>query len=233
MISIPRHHILIACFPKSGSTYLSRLTSNLPNMKTVSLTSGYGRREQELSIEKLMLYNKNNYVAQHHVRYSTTTKELINIFRIKPVVLVRNIFDVVVSVHDWYNKGNIISPMGFVPEDYSNWNDNKSFNFIVDMIIPWYLNFFCSWNLRKEKLLLTYEDYTENTNECLRKIAEYGNIKCKDSDIDNSIKKASKQNTRKNVGVSGRGEKLPDNIKDKICKMAKYYDNIDFSPIGL
>lgn len=50
--------VLVACMPKSGSTYLSGAIEALPGFIRAHLVPGYGRREQELCIEKLNEYEK-------------------------------------------------------------------------------------------------------------------------------------------------------------------------------
>lgn len=227
-------HILLACFPKSGSSFLRELIKNLPNMTQVALVTGYDRREQELSTDELILHHSKNYVAQHHVRYSVITERLMKNFNLKPVVLVRNIFDVVESLHDHFYREGPVLPMGFLPNNWNDWNRDHLLNFICDMIMPWYFNFYFSWTLRDDKLLVSYEELVKNTHETISKITEYSNIKCNAIEIDNSIKMTTKQqNLRLNIGKTGRGDLLPQYIKDKIRDLSKYYGSENMSVIGL
>jgi len=232
-LSEDKIHILLACFPKSGSSYLRELIHNLPDMEQVNLLPGYDRREQELATDELILNHSKNYVAQHHTRYSQITEILMDNFRLQPVILVRNLFDVVESIHDHFFREGIIMPFNFVPDEILKWEKSEIVNFITDMIIPWYFNFYVSWYHRNNKLLVTYDDVTQNTGDVLQKIIDFTHISCSKKDIDNSIECSSKLNTRLNKGVSGRGEKLSDDVKNKIISMSKYYKKIDFSPIGL
>ena len=116
-----RNHVLIACFPKSGSTYLRTIIANLPNMVPVTLTTGYDRREQELSIEQLIFNHKKNYVASHHTRYSLITQKLMDDFEICPIVLVRNIYDVIISLHDHFFREGTSLPMGNIQNEIKEW----------------------------------------------------------------------------------------------------------------
>ena len=83
-----KNHFLVAAMMKAGGTYLSTVLSLLPNRRKVSLVPFYGRREQELSVIKLIrnMFGS-SYVAHHHLRYSDTTDLLIKSFDLKPVVL--------------------------------------------------------------------------------------------------------------------------------------------------
>ena len=108
---------MLTAFPKSGSTYLTHILKNLPNMRMVQLSLGTDRREQELCNEKLILYHNKNYVSQTHTRYSSVTQQLIDTYTLHPIVLVRNIFDVVVSIYDHFRLESTITPLAFVPDD--------------------------------------------------------------------------------------------------------------------
>jgi len=226
-------HILVSSIPKSGSTWLTKLIENLPDMTLVHLVPSHDRREQELSIDKLEYYDKINYVAHQHTRFSKATKDYLDRFSIKPVIMVRNIFDVVESFYDHFKIFGTPIPMAFVPEDILKWEKIRAFEFIVDMIIPWYFNFYCSWELYDNKLISTYEELSKNTKYVLSKVVEFADIPCTTQDIELSIKKTSKESTRKNIMISGRGQSLPDNIKNKIYKFAKYYPDFDFSLLGI
>ncbi len=228
-----RTHVMVAGFPKSGGTYLVHIIKNLPNMRLVQLSLGTDRREQELSNEKLILYHNKNYVSGNHTRYSSVTQKLIDTYMLHPIVLVRNIFDVVESLYDHFRLESTIIPMAYVPNDISEWDKNKALLFITEMVIPWYFNFYGTWSLCENKLLLTYNDVTKNTFSTISKIVEYSKINCNKNEIDFAIKQASTEFTRKNVGVSGRGNALPEELKEKIRRMASYYPTMDFSPLEI
>src|SRR5215469_14911124 len=93
-------HILIACMPKSASTYLTGLLNEVAGVRQVVITVGHHRREQELCPFECALFHDLNYVAQAHVRYSQATQLIMTRFGIVPVILVRNIEDCVVSMRE-------------------------------------------------------------------------------------------------------------------------------------
>ena len=111
-------------------------------MRLVQLSLGTDRREQELSNEKLILYHNKNYVSGNHTRYSSVTQKLIDTYMLHPIVLVRNIFDVVESLYDHFRLESTVIPMAYVPNDISEWDKNKALLFITEMVIPWYFNFY-------------------------------------------------------------------------------------------
>lgn len=248
--------ILLACMPKSGSTMLATILESMPGMDTAKLVPAYKRREQELcinAIERIQIRSAGRlrrwrneladegtheqapqgYVAQHHVRYSTPTEKILTNYNLKPVVLVRNIFDIVPSVRDHYRNASTDMSMAYVGEEMTNWSDDQLHNFIADMVVPWYFNFYRSWLDRSDKLLVTYEALVRDTPEIVAEVLDYCGVSYREEDVDRAIAASAQKDTRKNKGVTGRGDQLSDKVRAKIAAYADYYPDVDFRPIGL
>ena len=228
-----KRHLLVACMPKSGSTYLTTMLSSLDGFRNVSLVPSYGRREQELDTLALMSSDEYDYSAQHHVRYSEETHNLMYRFGVKPVVLVRNIFDVVFSIRDHVRKESVVGPAGYVFPHMTNWPDEKLEEFIVDICIPWDFNFFLTWQECQNKCLITYEALLADPFVTIDKINKHFLLNLSEKEIGRAIDVANGKPTRKNIGNAGRGEQLNDYCKQRIQLMANYYSGVDFSLIGI
>lgn len=229
------HHVLLACMPKSGSTYLSAILGNLPDFERIALIPGYSRREQELDTALLLLNNRTNYVAQHHVRYSEVTGMWLRDFGISPVVLIRNIFDIVISLKDHVRKESHEASMAYIRPEMADWDDSRLEDFIVRMVIPWYFNFYLSWMDCPEKEVVTYEELTTNPADVLARIGDRFGLGFPVSQIDKAIQYSNQNSglTRLNKGVSGRGKDLSEKARAEIYAMASFYEGVDFSAIGI
>jgi hypothetical protein len=228
------HYLLLACTPKSGSTYLSTILENLPNFKRTSLVSFGGRREQEIEQEKILANAGYNFVAQHHVRFSEATAELIRLHNLKPILLVRDIFDSIVSFRDHIRQESVIFPMAYALPHFTEWSDERLEQFIVDMIVPWYFNFFVGWCDVDGILTLTYEDLNRDPFSVLSRIRSHYGISCQDSEIMAAIELVQRGGgTRKNKAIIGRGLTLSERSREQVQRMACYYDGVDFSPLGI
>lgn len=245
--------IIVACMPKSGSTFLAAMIANLPGMRRVSLVPGHMRREQEICLKRLEeenaktrliteLYRRKElvvpirprgFVAQMHLRYSEPTAEILENYNITPVVLVRNIFDIVMSVRDHFYSTGPHMAMAYCSEAMRKWPEEKMHHFIADMVIPWYINFFMCWRDCPNKLLVTYEGLTSNNENTLRDVAAFAGIRVSKKAIADAIANTDQAKTRKNKATVGRGQELAQSVKDKILHLASHYPNVDFSPIGL
>jgi hypothetical protein len=233
-ISSKHHHLLLACMPKSGSTWLATMLACLPGFRPGILVNGYDRREQELSEVQLLLNRHSNYVAQMHVRYSEPTAQLIRRFSLKPIVLVRNIFDIVPSIRDHWHCESVRGPACYLKNEMTKWSSDRAEEFIVNMGMPWYFNFFLSWTECESKLLLTYEEMSQSPHHVLEKICHYYSIFVTPSQIDDAVLAADVSNaTRRNKAEVGRGATISAAAAQKILEMASYYPGVDFSPIGI
>src|SRR5579872_1434315 len=135
-------HILIACMPKSGSTFLTDVIAELPGLRRVSLAPTSDRREQEIDEYCLQQVDRLGFVAQHHVRYSDWTAEMCRDYGLAPVVLVRSLLDVIVSLRDHMRRESTVWPMFFVEPRHAALDDARMDAMIARLALPWYLNFY-------------------------------------------------------------------------------------------
>lgn len=233
MKAAPRTHILLACMPKSGSTYLSNSIGRLPGFKCTSLVSGAARAEQEINFQVALRKSKYNYISQQHVRYHARTAEAIQTFQLTPVVLVRDIFDCVVSIRDHWRRESVRGPMAYVLDDHLNMDDCDLDNMIVQMVIPWYINFYVSWTRCDDALWLRYEEVVSNPVDAVTRILKQAGHMPDPGAIVEAVGQSTPAKDRKNVGRPGRGASLPEAQKRIIREYRSFYPDIDFSRIGL
>ena len=234
-----KKHIFIVCFPKSGSTFLYRTLEKITKFKIVTPILAAGRTEQE--INKIILidnFNK-NAISQLHVKASDYTVKTLSSFHMQPVVLVRNIFDVVVSLRDHLNKEGLSTPMCYFNSDFKNLSKIEQYNQIIELAVPWYIHFYSSWfdkknNSELKVLWLTYEDMILNKFKTIVKVLEFYNIKHNKESVKEIIENSNKIKSRFNKGIAGRGQTELSEIQQNIIKSyIRFYPSIDFSSIGL
>lgn len=98
-------HLFIACAPKSGSTFLKNVLVRLTRFKDLFTVYAALQNEHELDLPQMVKFGTVNTVTQQHCRATEANIQLMQAFGIKPVILVRNIFDTVVSLLDFYKGG--------------------------------------------------------------------------------------------------------------------------------
>lgn len=245
--------ILLACMPKSGSTFLSAMLAELPGMRRERLVPAYERREQELCAQRLVQAEHTTealrqiwrqkklpgegrpigYVAQHHVRNSAATGALIVRHDLLPVVLVRDIFDVVPSIHDHLTNAALFMSMAHVTEEFRAFEPGRAHAFIADLVIPWYFNFYVGWRADPRALMLTYEELRTDPAATIGRIHDHFGRRVGAEAVQRAVARGGAGETRRNKGVAGRGEALSEAVRDRIRSYAAFYPGVDFSPIGL
>jgi hypothetical protein len=235
-----RKHAWIIAAPKSGSTWLSALLEQLLGWPSIRLLNGHDRREQEVDVRPLLRHMDSNIISPHqHCRASLPTVDFIKLFRVQPVIQTRNILDTVASLRDHILNDSQRWPMAYVDGEFAKFSEEKQYDFIIDMFLPWYFNFYASW-LRVEGiepaglLFVSYEEMMTDTRSVIRKILDYLKETRSDAEITAAIEKTGKSRTRFNKGVTGRGERLlSDRHKARVKALRDYYPHIDFSMVGL
>jgi Sulfotransferase domain/Protein of unknown function (DUF1232) len=208
-------HILIACMPKSGSTFLSDVIGQCPGLRRAILTPSAGRREQEIDEQLLRKLDRVSFVAQHHVRNSDWTSEMCRSYRVTPIVLVRNLLDVVVSMRDHMRRESAVFPQFFADARHAALDDASLEQMIARLALPWYLNFYMSWRETPGAMMVAYEDLTTAPAEVIGDVLAFAGANVAAEDVDEAIARVgARESSRLNVGVSSRGAHLrPETIQ--------------------
>lgn len=223
---LPRKpHIFIACMPKSGSTFLANSLAEHASLKRVRLVPTYGAREQELCELRLSRYNQHTYISQHHTRNSEWIQILIERYNLTPVVLVRNLFDTVISLRDHLREEFAEKKPHFISitENHLARPDHELEDIIVSLLMPWYLHFYNSWKQCPQALFIRYEDMIADPVNTIRSVLDHAKIKTSDEAITHALASAKTKQNRFNKGVVGRGQKLRPETKQKLLDLIHLY----------
>jgi uncharacterized membrane protein YkvA (DUF1232 family) len=224
-------HILIACMPKSGSTFLSNVIAELPGFRRADLVPDFDRREQELDEFCLRGADPFAYVAQHHVRYSQWTHDLCRDYGLTPIVLVRDLLDVVVSLRDHLRRESAAQPQFFAEAHHAAMDDARLEAMIVRLALPWYLNFYMSWRRAPGALVVRYEDLTADPTQTVREVLRFADVHASRRDIDGAIQRAlGGGRSRLNVGASGRGAALSPDLAREVQGLLDFYPEASNDP---
>ena len=232
-------HIFIACVPKSASTFLKNLLVNLTGYRDLFTVYAAGQTEHEIYLPTLRESAHLDTVTQQHCRASDANVHLMQAFGIRPVVLVRNIFDSVMSLLDFYNSGAF--KMSYFRTDWPALDDETKIDLLIENVIPWYFQFVASWDSaeRQERLelfWLSYEELVADKPSSVLKVLEFYGLGAPRIGVEQRIKEieSEERKNRFNKGVTGRGRSgLSDQQKEQVKRLARYYPSTDFGRIGL
>ncbi|SFI28244.1 Sulfotransferase domain-containing protein [Albimonas pacifica] len=223
-------HILIACMMKSGSTFLAHALAAHSGLRRVRLTPAWGAREQELCELRLSRYNHSAYVAQHHIKHSEWTDELIARYRLTPIVLVRDLFDIVVSLRDHIRRENRIMTVAEISERHAALPDNDLEEVIVDLAIPWFVQFYVGWRSVPNARFVRFEEMIADPAATMMEILKAGGVATNPEACEDALAQISEKKNRFNKGVVGRGAHLSDANKERIKKLLMHYPEVHGDP---
>ncbi|HMS43633.1 MAG TPA: sulfotransferase domain-containing protein [Pyrinomonadaceae bacterium] len=233
-------HIFITCAPKSGSTFLKNVLVAVTDFKDVFSVFAALQNEHELDLPQFVKFGKENKVTQQHARASEANIQMMQAFGVKPIVLVRNIFDSTASLLDFYTKGFTFSTF-FDKEEFLSFDDEQKIDLLIEFAIPWYFQFVASWQRaeregRVEMLWLTYEEMIADKVSTVEKVLEFNGLDAPREIIEQKIAEIESdgEKNRFNKGVAGRGKVILSEVqKTRIANLAKYFPSTDFSMLGL
>jgi tetratricopeptide (TPR) repeat protein len=232
-------HIFIACVPKSASTFLKNLLGSVTGFRDLFTVYAAGQSEHEVYLPTLRESAHLDTVTQQHCRASDANIHLMQAFGIRPVVLVRNIFDSVMSLLDFYNRGAFQT--SYFRADWQVQDEETKIDLLIENVIPWYFQFVASWDLaekqqRLEILWLTYEELIADKPSGVLKVLEFYGLGASRRGVEERIREieSEKRTNRFNKGIAGRGKSgLNDRQKEQIRRVTRFYPSTDFSRIGL
>ena len=218
-------HILVACMPKSGSSFLSNCLSAYKGFRTGILVPDYGVREQEMCELRLEKFNNRAYVAQLHVRNSEWTQKLIQRYGITQVVLVRDLLDVVASIRDHIRKLFHFGALITLTERHRDISDDELDSLIVQFAMPWYISFYAGWRKDPKALFLNYEDVTTDPGAAISKIFDKAKFEYTAQDITAALAKVQEKQDRNrfNKGIKGRGQNIHSETRRKLIDLLAHY----------
>lgn len=237
--------IVVAAMPRSGSTMLANVIARVTGVHSVRLCSAYSTNEHDLYLPALCFFNGLDYVSQMHIKGSFHNAFLSSRFGIKIILLMRNIFDAAVSLRDdlrrkkdtpRYDDGLNGYSFIWLDERIVDLDDAELLDCVIDLAIPWYVNFYVSWYTQCKKggataLWMTYEEMMNDRKSAMERIFGFIGVKPPAGEIDDAL--AVKYETY-NVAKSGRGrELLSPEQQARIRRQFSYYPDVDFSPLGL
>jgi hypothetical protein len=237
-----RHIIIVASAPKTGGTFIANTLGKISGYPMSRMCFSYNQNEHDLYLPHLYFFCKSGVVSQLHMRASAANIQLMQLFQIKPIVVVRNIFDIALSLANEidHNENKNIND---ITKGYSfYWGDNTIFqlNFeqrldmIIDLTIPWFIHYYVSWfefctkGYIKAKWV-KYEWMMENKKQTILELVDFLGIQSV-MDIEKIEKIIDIKYATFYKGKSGEGNRmLSSDQKNRILKLFRYYPNVDFS----
>lgn len=217
--------IFIACFPKSGSTYMARLLEAATHRSGLKAAYLMGHNEQNIDEKALARCVRKLSVVQQHTQGGDCNVNLLAKFHLQPIILTRNLPDIAISLLDHLHlHQHTRNPMAFAPGNFFDWPQEEQLRWIIWAYMPWYFSFYQSWKTngsRVNALWVEFNDMISRPVEVVGGLLQKMGLPCdmkaleQSSDPHNSGK-----HTRINKGVAGRGSQLSTELKAHLWDLA-------------
>lgn len=200
---------------RSGSSHLVRSLGKLFDHRVTTPQIGFAGRagtdEHIVNYAVLAVqYTEGRYIYHQHCKATGNNLHILKAHGFTPIVLMRNLYDSLVSVFDQMPASPHMTMPGAFRPPWEGMSEEQQWSWIAYNAIPWYLNFYASWMAADiPKHVIYYDTFYQDQVAGIRGILNFLNVEGNLSDE----KIAEVVNLKDNsfhVGVSGRGKHIPD-----------------------
>lgn len=231
---------LLVALPKSSSTYSTQVLAQILGASVYKDIVTQDRfTPKDLAVAGIVNVSDRVTISQVHLVASGANLRILRNFRMPFAILLRNLFDVVISLRD-HMKGSPYFSSILIPNAFETLSEEEKLDYIIDTAVPWMVTFYVSWAQAiargdiNTKFVL-YEDMVSEPVTFFRDICARFGRTVSDADVKDALAHVEKSAaTRFNIGKPGRGaSELSDAQIARIRRHADYYPGIDFAPLGL
>lgn len=237
--------------PKSGSSFIQTAISTATGFSNILLTNftqpgisthfGMSAREQEID-EFAIIYNilhtGGSFIAQHHTCATRFLASQLKFFNIQPIITIRNVFDCIISADDMYMRDlsaleeNVIAETLFnIPQNYIDHDTNQRLSILAHTLGIWLIDFYISWKRiimlgLATPLPIIYENDII-TNNIVAKLSQFLQLTNEErAKMHEYTTRPHNEANRFNKGVAGRGQAIPENLKQMLRDYAANFKEL-------
>jgi Sulfotransferase domain len=235
-----RRPVLIFAFaPKAAGTFLRTAAIAASDGQLVRIVHAQGGRDAQPYLPIFIDYYlggvcKGPLVAHVHMQALPANRYFLEAFGIKPVIMLRSIPDMLASYWDMLSADAQARAEGLncpIPDGFPDFDAAKKADFMIDMIAPWYIDYFATWlTYANEKpddvCVLSYADFTDDPAEVLQTALEHVDLPRSRQACQAALDGAWKDRgtLRFNKGKGGRGKAyFSQEHLDRLARMLRYH----------
>jgi len=214
-----RSILLLAFAPKAAGTFFRQAAIHAIDGDLFRLSHAQGGRDATPYLPNLIaLYLDDELpeiVVHAHMQAFTANRHFLLALGIRPVIMLRNIPDMLASFWDMLEVDAVARAEGLncqVPSNFVEFSRAKKADFIVDEIAPWYVSYFATWKTFSDEMpnqvcVLRYGDFCEKPSKALHMALSHAGFFVSQSNCEAAISRVwSKRSLfRYNRGTEGRG----------------------------
>jgi hypothetical protein len=155
-------------------------------------------------------------ITHLHMQALTANRKFIEALGLKPVIMLRNIADILASFLDMLECDPVARAEGLncqVPQNFCDMDRQSKLDFVIDVISPWYASYFATWksfvdDAAEKVCVLRYREFSHNPAKALHTAITHAGLSTTLSQCRKSLEAVwhAKESYRYNRGVKGRGK---------------------------
>jgi hypothetical protein len=218
---------------RTGSSHIARCTGRIMGLPVQSprwIHAGRFSTDDHQIDHTLMGACKHLglFVLHQHSKGTGNNVAILKAFGIKPMVIIRNMFDSLVSVKEQMEITDNMTCPGVPRPEYYELTEGQKWDWISFNLIPWYFQFYASWHYATQidRMMIHYRDfYSENNFKVVSKILDWVGYPNPGEEVVAATH--ARKDARFNVGISGRGKAVPEIVKERAYLQAKSWGPLE------
>jgi hypothetical protein len=168
--------VLFAFAPRSAGTFLRSAAIDAIGGQLARLVHAEGGRDGALYLPRVAAYylgaTADTVVTHLHMQASPANRHFLDAFGIRPIIMKRSIPDMLASLWSMIESDAGL-PLGFafqVPPDFAGLPESRKADVMIDLMGPWYVQYFAGWKSFAEAgsvCVLDYRDFCDDPAEVL------------------------------------------------------------------
>jgi len=216
-----RNILLLAFAPKAAGTFFREAAVKTLNGQLIRLAHAQGGRDGTLYLPYVLRICLDSEapetVAHVHMQAFESNRHLINALGLKPVIMIRNIADMLASFLDMLETDPVARAEGLncqVPANFTELDRARKLDFMIDVIAPWYASYFATWKDFADAdpdtvCVLQYRDFCRAPVDALWTALAHAGFVVSHAECEAALGEIweAREIHRYNKGVAGRGNR--------------------------
>jgi len=212
--------LFLSFAPKAAGTFFRQAAMEaLGSGALIRFTQAQGGRDGSPYLPNflsaLLDDKRSGFVGHLHMQALPANRNFLDMFGLKPVIMLRDIPDMLASYWDMLDTDPVARADGLnclIPQDFVSLSRAEKADFMIDIVAPWYASYFATWKDYAEAAPLTvcvlrYGDLKNDPAAMLHRALTHSGFVVPRAKCDSAIEKVWGDRTsfRFNKGVAGRG----------------------------
>ncbi len=234
-----RPYVFLAFAPKAAGTFLRQAALEAVGGDLVRTVYAQGGRDAQPYAPTFVAYQRGGIcrgplVTHLHMQALPANCRFMEAFNIRPIIMVRNILDMLASYWDMLESDPAARRDGLncaIPEDFPSLDQEQKGQVLVDLLGPWYASYFSTWfryarSNPDRVCVLRYADLQADAAQTLSKLLGHSQLPLPRSECAAAVNAAwsDRNHLRFNRGEEGRGLRYftLDHV-EQLARMLRHY----------